>query len=112
MSTDSPANQALNVATAALADGATNAAWGNANTTEQIAGAFNDAQNVQNMDAARFTGQTSSEPARADSPGGADPTHNPDPPAAKPAPEPAVEPADEPASDDTSSADARGGGDD
>jgi hypothetical protein len=77
MSTDSPANQALNVATAAVADGTTNAAWSNANTTEEIAGVFNDAQDVQNMDAARFTGQTSSDPARADSPGGADPTHNP-----------------------------------
>lgn len=94
MSKDSPAMQALNVASAALVDSTTPAAMSSANSVEAIAGAYNDTQDVQNMDAARFTGRTTSEPARAESP--TNPDHNPAPPSTETAAEAASEPAPEP----------------
>jgi hypothetical protein len=104
---NSSANQALDVITQSIADGQTNAAWGNADTTEEIAEVFNAVDAVKNMDAARFTEETESAPARADSPdGGIDPTRD-DLPAGE---EPAGEQAEEPSAEDTPS-DNTGGGD-
>jgi hypothetical protein len=95
---NSTANQALDVVTSQIADGQTNAAWNDADSPEKIADVFNAAQDVNNLDAARFTNQTDTEAARPDSPGGADPNmFNP--------------PADQPAAEDASSSADNGGGD-
>lgn len=103
---NSSAEQALDVVTSSIADGQTATAWNDADTAEEIAGVFNAAQDVQNMDAARFTGQTDSEPALPDSPDVVDPGRND-----LPAEEPAEEPAKELAEDDTSPLNNTGGGD-
>jgi hypothetical protein len=95
--TNSSAEQALDVVTSSIADGQTATAWNDADTAEEIAGVFNAAQDVQNMDAARFTGQTDSEPALPDSPGGVDPGRD-------------DLPAEEP-TEDASPSDNTGGGD-
>jgi len=103
---NSSAEQALDVVTSSIADGQTATAWNDVDTAEEIAGVFNAAQDVQNMDAARFTGQTDSEPALPDSPGGVDPGRDD-----LLVEEPTEEPTEEPAEDDASPSDNIGGGD-
>jgi hypothetical protein len=70
---DSAANQALDVVQREIEDGQTQAAWNNADSTEKIADVFNAQQDAQNLNAAQYSGQTDTAPARPESPGGVDP---------------------------------------